>query len=165
MRSGTVAENVVEAGWREASGGVVSLPDAGGSTLRTRYPGRLPEAGRTDLKMRASHEVFHWMERNRGLEPAVAADGAKDSRTFPDAFHPEVAVPDFRHAAQHLKAAADAAFGPDSVDGIARSGNWHHIPRHDPKGVDRMIDALRYLLRKGRGCNEIKARVHHLYSQ
>ena len=59
------------------------------------------------------------------------------------------------HAAQHLKAAADAAFGPDSAEGEAWFEKWRHVLRHDPKGANKVIDALRYLKRKGKGSADI----------
>jgi len=63
---------------------------------------------------------------------------------------------DFWHVAQHLSAAADAAFGADTAEGTARSGRWRHVPLHDPRGVGRVIDALRHLPRKGKGTDDIR---------
>ena len=85
----------------------------------------------------------------------VIADGAKDNWTFPDRFSPDVVLLDFWHAMQHLKVAADAAFGPDSADGEVWFEKWRHVQRHDPKGAGKVIDALRHLLRKGKGRTDI----------
>ena len=86
----------------------------------------------------------------------VTADGAKDNWTFSKSLTPDVEVLDFSHAAEYLKVAADAAYGADEKV----STNWfeakRHILRHDPKGVDKVRDALRYLLGKGRGKAEIR---------
>ena len=61
-----------------------------------------------------------------------------------------------------VKLAAEAAFGSDEK----ASTKWYeakrHILRHDPKGVDRVIDALRHLLRKGRGSAEIRKTLGYL---
>ena len=55
-----------------------------------------------------------------------------------------------------MKAAADAAFGPDTAAGTARSGKWRHVPRHDPGGAGRVIDAMRHLPRKGKGTDDVR---------
>ena len=75
--------------------------------------------------------------------------------TFLDTFCPDVMLVDFWHAAQHIKAAADAAFGPDSAEGEAWFEKWRHVLRHDPKGAGKVIDALRYLLSKGKARTDI----------
>ena len=82
----------------------------------------------------------------------VTADGAKDNWKFSKSLTPDAKVIDFWHAvAEYLKGAADAAFGSDEK----ASAKWfeakRHILRHDPKGVDKVRDALRYLLGMGRG--------------
>ena len=63
---------------------------------------------------------------------------------------------DFLHAVQHLKVAADAAFGPGTMAGTAWFERWRHTLRHDPKGAGKLIDALRYLKRKGKGAGDIE---------
>ena len=83
-------------------------------------------------------------------EARVAARRAKAS-----AFSPDVVLLDFFHAAQYLKSAADAAFGPESAEGEAWFEKWRHVLRHDPKGAGKVIDALRCLLRKGKGSADI----------
>ena len=63
---------------------------------------------------------------------------------------------DFWHAIEKLSLAADVAFGPDKK----ASKKWfkakRQILRDDPDGVSKVINALRYLLRKGRGSEEIR---------
>ena len=154
MNAETVDGTAVEAGWREASSGVVSLLDAAGNMVQTNYFGRLPEQGKTSLKAQVSHEAFHWLER-KDLKVVAIADGARDNWAFLDTFSPDVVLLDYFHAAQHLKVAADAAFGPDSAEGEAWFETWRHVLRHDPKGAGKVIDALRYLLRKGKGSADI----------
>ena len=155
MHAGTVDGQAVEPGWREASSGVVALLDAAGNMVQSRCFGRLPEQGKTSLKAQSSKEAFHWLGRKPDLEVVAIADGAKDNRPFPDTLCPDVMLVDFRHSARHLKVAADAAFGPDSAEGRAWFEKWRHILRHDPKGVGKAIDALRHLLRKGKGSADI----------
>ena len=155
MNAETVDGHAVEPGWREASSGVVAMLDAEGNTVQARYFGRLPESGKTSLKAQVSQEVFHWLGRKEDLKVVAIADAAKDNWTFLDTLCPDVMLVDFWHSAQHVKAAADAAFGPDSAEGTAWFEKWRHILRHDPKGVGKVIDALRYLKRKGKGCADI----------
>ena len=52
MNAGTEDGKPTDAGWREASCGVVAPVGAEGSMLESRYFGRLPETGRTGLKSR-----------------------------------------------------------------------------------------------------------------
>ena len=141
----------VEAGWREASTDVVAMLDAEGNMVQARYFGRLPEPGKASLKTQVSQEVFHWLGRREDLKVVAIADTAKDNWTFLDTFCPDVMLIDFWHSAQHLKVAADAGFGPDDAAGTAWFEKWRHILRHDPKGVGKVTDALRHLMRKGTG--------------
>ncbi len=62
----------------------------------------------------------------------------------------------FRHAARHIRAAADAAFGADTAAGTARAGRWRHVPPHDPRGAGRVTGALRHLPPKGRGTDDVR---------
>ena len=55
-----------------------------------------------------------------------------------------------------MSAAADAAFGPDTAAGKAWFEKWRHVLRHDPKGAGKVIDAMRHLLRKGNGADDIR---------
>ena len=156
MNAGTADGKPTDAGWREASRGVVALVDAQGSMLESRVFGRLPEAGKTGLKSQLKAEALHWLKLDPDLKPAVAADAAPDSWTFLESLSPDVTLADFRHAAQHIKVAADAAFGADTAAGTAWSGKWRHVLRHGPKGVGKVIDALRHLLRKGQGAGDAR---------
>ena len=98
----------------------------------------------------------HLLVQNPGLKLVVTADGENGNWTFSKSLNPDVEVLDFWHAAEYLKRAADAAFGSDEK----ASKKWfeakRHDLRHDPKGVGKVINALRYLLRKGRGREEIR---------
>ena len=86
----------------------------------------------------------------------VCADSAKDNWTFSESLSPDVEVLDFRHAAEYLKGAVNAAFGSDEKASTKWFEAKRHFLHHDPKGFDRVIDTLRYLLRKGRGSAEIR---------
>ena len=161
MNAETVDGHAVDAGWREASCGVVSLLDAEGNTVQSRSFGRLPEPGKASLKAQVSQELFHWLERKPDLKVVAVADGARDNWPFLDRFSPDVSLLDFWHAAQHLKVAANAAFGQDCAEGEACSNKWRHVLRHDPKGAGKVIDALRYLLSKGTGRADLTRELNY----
>ena len=156
MNAETADGETREAGWREASCGVVALVDAEGAMLETRYFGRLPEGGKRTLKAQLKAEAMHWLDLRPDLRLVAVADGARDNWAFLESLTPDVTLLDFWHSAQHLKAAADAAFGPDTQAGTAWFEKWRSILRHEPDGAGRVIDALRYLQRKGRGREEIR---------
>jgi len=156
MNAETADGKPTDAGWREASCGVVALVDAEGNMLESRHFGRLPEAGKASLKSQLSAEAFHWLALKPDLKLAVVADGAKDNWTFLESLSPDVTLVDFWHSTQHIKVAADAAFGADTAAGTAWFEKWRHVLRHDPKGVGKVIDALRHLLRKGKGADDVR---------
>ena len=106
-----------DAGWREASCGVVALVDAKGEILKIRYFGRLPETGKQSLKSQLSAEVFHWLKIKPDLKLVAVADGARDNWEFLKELSPDVEILDYWHAAQHLQSAADAAFGAETTEG------------------------------------------------
>ena len=157
MNAGKNGDDVTEeAGWREASCGVLSIFDNGGNKLQRRYLGRLPEKGKQTLKEQLRQEVSHIRSQNLDLKLVAAADGAKDNWTFLKSLNPDLEVLDFWHAAEYLKRAADAVFGADEEASMKWFKAKRHIPRTDPEGVSKVINALRYLLRKGRGKEEIR---------
>ncbi len=160
MHAETTEEPATDAGWREASSGVVALVDGSGNLLESRYFGRLPETGKTSLKAQLTAEVRHWQSVNPDLKLVAVADGAKDNWTFLEALDPEVMLLDFWHVTQHLQAAADAAFGPNTAAGTVWFEKWRHWLRHDPKGASKAIDALRYLMRKGKGAAVIRRELN-----
>ncbi len=115
-----------------------------------------PGAGQDEPEAAAGAGALRWLERSPGLRPAAVADGAKDNRAFLESLSPDVMPVDFRHAARHPGAAADAAFGADTAEGTAWSGRWRHVPPHDPGGVGRAVDALRHLPPKGKGTGDVR---------
>ena len=100
--------------------------------------------------------MSHILGHNPDLKLVATADGAKDNWTFLKSLNPEVEVLDFWHAAEYLKRVADAAFGFHEKASMKWFEDKRHILRHDPKGVSKVINALRYLLRKEQGSTEIQ---------
>ena len=136
-------EVIEEEGWREASCGVVTVRDDDGNRLQSRYIGRLPEGKKQSLKQQIRQELDHLLSQSPDLKLVVTADGAKDNWTFSKSLNPDKEALDFWHAIEKLKVAADAAFGSDE-----KATKWfkgkRNILRHDPKGVGKVMDALRY---------------------
>ena len=149
-------DEVIEEGWREASCGVVTVRDDDGNRLQSRYIGRLPEGKKQSLKTQIRQELDHLLSQNQDLKLVVTADGERGNWTFSKSLNPDVEALDFWHAIEKLKVAADAAFGHDEKASIKWFKAKRHILRRDSKGVGKVMDALRYLLRKGRGSAEIR---------
>ena len=157
MKAEKIGDEVIEeAGWREVSCGVVTVRDDDGNRLQSRYMGRLPEGKKQSLKTQIRKEVKNLRSQNPDLKLVVTADGANDNWTFSKSLNPDKEALDFWHAIEKLKVAADAAFGHDEKASIKWFKGKRNILRHDPKGVGKVMDALRYLLRKGRGSAEIR---------
>ena len=149
-------EVVEKAGWREASCGTVTPRDGDGNRLLSRYISRLPEGKRARLKTQIREEVNHLRSQKPDLKLVVTADGERGNWTFSESLNPDVEVLDFWHAIEYLSLTADAAFGSDKKAGTKWFEAKRHILRHEPKGVGKVIDALRHLERKGRGKAEIQ---------
>ncbi|MCY4347602.1 MAG: hypothetical protein OXC17_12520, partial [Aestuariivita sp.] len=90
------------------------------------------------------------------LKVVAVADGAPDNGTLLEALCPDLALLDFWHTAEHLKAAADAAFGPETAAAMAWFEKWRHTLRHDANGAGKVIDAWRYRLRQGKGSAQLR---------
>ena len=157
MNAGKIGDDVIEdARWREASCGVVTLLDNDGDRLQSRYFGRLPKGKKQSLKTQIRQELDHLQSQNPDLKLVVTADGEKGNWTFSKSLNPDKEVLDFWHAAEKLKRASDAAFGTDEEASTKWFEAKHHILRHDPNGVNKVIYSLRYLVRKGRGEAKIR---------
>ena len=127
--------------------------------MSSYFFGRLPEENKQSLKTLVRQEMDHLLLQNPDLKLVVSMDGEKDNWTFSKSLNPDVEVFDFWHAAECLKLAAGAAFGSDELAGTKWFEAKCHTLRHDPNGVVIVIDALRYLLRKGRGSAEIREKM------
>ena len=68
-----------DAGWREASCGVVALVDDKDEILKCRYFGHLPETWEQSLKSQISAEVFRLLKIKLDLKLVAVADGARDN--------------------------------------------------------------------------------------
>ena len=149
-------EVIEKEGWREASCGTVSPRDDDGNRLQSRYIGRLPEGKKQSLKTQIRQELDHLRSQDPDLKLVVTADGEKGNWTFSETLNLDVEVLDFWHAIEKLHVAAEAAFGSDEKARKKWFKAKRRILRRDPDGVGKVIDALRYLLRKERGSEEIR---------
>ena len=128
-----------KASWREAACGTVSFHDAEGKRLKTLYLGRMPESGKLTLKAQLASEVAHIRRARPEIGIVAIADGAADNWTFLETLPPETEVIDFWHACEHLQTASDHAVAPGWFE------KYREILRHDPRGVAKVIRALRHL--------------------
>ena len=157
MNTEKVGDDVIEdARWREASCDVVSLLDNDSNRLHSRNFCRLPVGKKQSFKTQIHAELGHLMGQISDLKLVVCANGARDNWTFSKSLKPDVEVLEFWHAAEHLKGAADAAFGSDEKASTKWFEAKRHTLHHDPNGVNKVIYTLRYRLRKERGRTEIR---------
>ena len=89
------------------------------------------------------HDVRLRAVSTRRARPEIGivaiADGAADNWTFLETLSPETEVIDFWHACEHLQTASDHAVAPGWFE------KYREILRHDPRGVAKVIRALRHL--------------------
>ncbi len=137
--------------WKEASCATVTLGTAAGDPLRTVRHARMPERNKLRLKQLIRDEVTSLLARRSDLALVTVAHGAKDhGRFFDEAFPQADQVLDVSHAAEHLKAALDEAYGTNSEKATRR---WHALRNtllNDPRGVDRVMASLDDLRRRHR---------------
>ncbi|MCY4288341.1 MAG: hypothetical protein OXC63_07100 [Aestuariivita sp.] len=89
-------------------------------------------------------ELLHWLTLDPTLKVVAVADGARDNWTFLAALCLDLVLLDFWHAAEHLKAAADSAFGTETATGTAWFEKWRHTLRHDANGDAQIRRELGY---------------------
>ncbi len=134
------------AGYREAGCGTVSFYDEDGEQLTTVRVARMPEAGKATLKQMLSEEVAAALAQRPDLRVVKLADGAKDNwRYLSEQYPGGVEVVDFFHAAEHLHAALEAAYGVGSTKTAQEYERLRHALRWHRRGVGEVISAIRRL--------------------
>ncbi len=134
------------AGYAEAGCATVSYFDRQGERLATVRLGRMPEPKKATLKAMLAAEVAWARRRKPSLRLVAVADGAKDNWTFLDSELPEATgIVDYYHAAEHLKAALDAAYGETSPKGRAQFQKLRHVLLEERRGAAKVIRALVHL--------------------
>ena len=132
-------------GYREASCGTISYFDKEGNRLSTKRFARMPETKKRTLKSELEAE-FQWAVSQRpDLTVVKIADGAPDNWEFlSDLGEGGIEILDFYHAATHLKTAADAVHGAETVEARALFEFWKTTLKEDPQGAEKVLRALRY---------------------
>ena len=146
--------------WCEACCGTVSFFDKKGELLITRFLARMPEHKKKTLKSQLAMQVEQIKKRRPDLKMIKIADGARDNWTFlNDEIKEGECVLDFYHAATHLHDAMEVIYGKNSVDAITEYKKYRHSLRHDEKGIDKVINHLKYQLRKNPKKEKIKTEI------
>jgi hypothetical protein len=133
------------AGYQEVGCATLSFFDADGDRLDTVRFARMPEPKKARLKAILTAELEAVLASHPELRLVKLADGAKDNWTFlSEDLSEGVELVEFYHAAQHLKAGFDAAYGENSPKANAQFAKYRRILRDDPDGVETVIRALVY---------------------
>lgn len=148
--------------YEEASCGTLTYYDTEGEPLATRRYGSMPEHKKRGMKEFLKKEVTHALEYRPELQLVKIADGAKDNWTFLDGELPNgVSVLDFYHAAEHLKKAFDIVYGVKEIKASIEFTKYRSILRHNPGGIDKIIQHLRYLLKKNPRKSGLKTEINY----
>jgi hypothetical protein len=143
-------------GYQEVGCGTVSLYDAEGKRLETVRYGRMPEYHKATLCQELAAEVQAVLAICPRLRLVKLADGARDNWRFLGELDvSQLAGPvevwevvDFYHACDHLKHALDLVWGEFSPKGKAEFERLKVLPKEANDGVGRVIEHLRYRVRK-----------------
>ncbi len=146
--------------WREACCGTISYYDKQGELLNTQFLARMPEHKKKTLKAQLSERIKQIKQQRPDLQIIKVADGARDNWTFLNGEIKEgECVLDFYHAATHLHTAMEVIYGKDSVEKTIQFKKYRHILRHDKRGIDKVINHLKYQLRKHPERKKIKTEI------
>jgi hypothetical protein len=148
--------------YREAGCGTVTLYTDEGERLSTVRYGRMPEHKKATLCGQLETECQSILALRPDLKVVKLADGAEENWRFLDVLAlgltaaelarvEQVSIVDFYHAAEHLKQACDAIWGAESVQSKAEFARLRTLLKEDDKGVDKVIDRLRYRASRTRG--------------
>jgi len=154
------------AGYQEASCGTLSFYDATGELLSTIRMARMPEAKKKTLKHMLTEEIRHVIAQRPDLKVVKLADGAKDNwRYLRGKELPKgIEMLDFYHAAEHLSAVLDAAYGEGSARAKSQFEKLRHILRHEPNGADKVIRALVHQRKMHRRSKKIATQLKYFRS-
>lgn len=120
----------------------------------------MPEHKKKTLKSQLAMQIEQIKQLRPDLEMIKVADGARDNWTFfSDEIKDGECVLDFYHASTHLHNAMEIIYGKNSVEAITEHKKYRHILRHDRKGIDKVINHLKYQLRKNPKKEKIKTEV------
>jgi len=130
-------------GYQEVGCGTISFYNRAGERLLTRRMGRMPESHKTTLKRQLTAEVMSALIERPGLKVVKLADGAPDNWTYLGETVPfGDECLDFYHASDHLSDALSSAYGEGTTAYHKRFETLRGVLRDDPKGPDKIIQAL-----------------------
>lgn len=146
-------------GYQEVGCGTVSLHDAEGERLQTVRYGRMPESKKATLCVELETEVQAILAVQPHLRVVKLADGARDNWRFlrtlnlgvPAAHIESWDIVDFYHACDHLNHALDTIWGEQTPKGKAEFARLKTVLKEADEGVERVIETLRYRVRKATG--------------
>jgi hypothetical protein len=146
-------------GYQEVGCGTVSLHDAEGERLQTVRYGRMPESKKVTLCQELEAEVQAILAVQPRLKLVKLADGARDNWRFLGQLNPGVPadqiesweIVDFYHACDHLKHALDMIWGEHTPKGRAEFARLKTLLKEADSGIERVIETLRYRVRKAKG--------------
>jgi hypothetical protein len=159
-------------GFKQAMVATISLLDAAGDRLQTRYIGEMPEAGKATIMARIKQEASAILRARPDLVSEVVIDGARDLRDdllrlFPDALH----VTDFFHVAEHLADALGHLFPADEERRQQERVRWCDALKHET-GAVRELHAWLWAQAKepANGCSnwrrtEVEKHAEYLWGQ
>lgn len=132
------------AGYQEAGCGTLTFYDAAGEPLSTIRIARMPEAKKATLKSILAEELRHVMALRPDLAVVKLADGAQDNWRYlgGEDLPKGSEMLDFYHAAEHLSAALDAAYGEGSDKAKSQFEKLRHVLRNEVRGAEKVIRAL-----------------------
>jgi len=158
-------------GYQEVGCGTVSLHDAEGERLQTVRYGRMPESKKATLCVELETEVQAILAVQPHLRVVNLADGARDNWRFLGAL--KLGVPteqierwdilDFYHACDHLQHALDTIWGEQTPKGKIEFARLKTLLKEADDGVERVIETLRYRVRKATGHPSVLLRKELTY--
>jgi hypothetical protein len=162
-------------GYQEVGCGTVSLHDAEGERLQTVRYGRMPESKKATLCEELEAEVQAILAVQPRLRVVKLADGARDNWRFLRALNLGVPagqieswdIVDFYHACDHLKHALDLIWGERASKGKAEFARLKTLLKEADGGVERVIETLRYRVRKAKGhkCEQLLKELTYFRNQ
>jgi len=135
--------------WAEACCGTVSFFDAQGDLISTRYLARMPEHKKKTLKNQLAQQIEYICNTRPDLQLVKVADGARDNWTFLNGqIKQGESVLDFYHAVEHLFNALQSVHPKNSSQLYEAFRKYRRILLNDDKGISKIINHLRYQIRK-----------------
>ena len=143
-------------GYKEASSATISMFDQQGERLHTIRFGRMPESKKVVLQQEMTAELERVITSFPGVPVEACADGADENwrivKEVAAALGIEVTcVLDYWHGNENVCEALTLYAGGDKEQAKYDRAYWGKVLAEEPKGVDRLIKALRYRAEKREG--------------